>query len=66
MRVLRRGRLRLQHGPCADLMSRRPMAMAISTPEPTVMPMLSESITNRVTWEMLTAAMASGESLPTQ
>ena len=50
----------------ASVMSRRPMAMAISTPEPTVMPMLSESITNRVTWEILTAAMASGDSLPTQ
>jgi hypothetical protein len=50
----------------ASMMSRRPMAMAISTPDPTVMPMLSEIITKRVSCEMLTAAIASGENLLTQ
>ena len=50
----------------ASAMSRRPMLMAITTPEPTVMPMVSEIITNRVIWETVTAAMALSDTRLTQ
>ncbi len=46
--------------------SRRPMQVAISTPEPTVIPMVSEIITNRVICDTVTAAMAASEIRLTQ
>ena len=50
----------------ASWRSRRPMLMAITTPEPTVMPMVRETITNRVICDTVTAAMALAETRLTQ
>ena len=50
----------------ASGMSRRPMLIAITTPDPTVMPMVREIITNRVICDTVTAAMALSETRLTQ
>ena len=47
-------------------MSPRPMLIAITTPDPTVIPMVREIITNRVICDTVTAAMALPERRLTQ
>ena len=46
-------------------MSFAPIRMAITTPEPAVMPKPKEIMTNRLICEILTAAMASDDNLLT-
>ena len=50
----------------ASGMSPRPMLIAITTPDPTVMPMVSEIITNSVICDTVTAAMAWSDTRLTQ
>ena len=50
----------------ASSMARAPMLMAMRTPEPTVMPIVSDTDVNRASCDMFTAASASPASRLTQ